>query len=123
MSPENLISLFRKTGIFPFNNKFITNDQTTPSIIYTDVQDDENDTHTEDAEDNPEENVKHTEEAENNQDENVTHTQKRLRITKIKNSKLGEINFVETRTITSVVKKPKRKFIPPYLAGDLKKKI
>jgi hypothetical protein len=45
MSPENLISSFRKTGIFPFNNKFITNDQTTHSIIYTDAQEDENDTH------------------------------------------------------------------------------
>jgi hypothetical protein len=45
MSPENLISSFRKTGIFPFNNKVITNDQTAPSIIYTDAQEDENDTH------------------------------------------------------------------------------
>jgi hypothetical protein len=45
MSPENLISSFRKTGIFPFNNKVITNDQTTHSIIYTDAQEDENDTH------------------------------------------------------------------------------
>ena len=52
MSPENLISSFRKTGIFPFNNKVITNDQTAPSIIYTDVQEDENDTHTEEAENN-----------------------------------------------------------------------
>jgi hypothetical protein len=40
------------TGIFPFNNKVITNDQTAPSIIYTDVQEDENDTHTEEAENN-----------------------------------------------------------------------
>jgi hypothetical protein len=45
MSPENLISSFRKTGIFPFNNKVITNDQTAPSIIYTDAQEDETDTH------------------------------------------------------------------------------
>jgi hypothetical protein len=43
---------FRKTGIFPFNNKVITNDQTAPSIIYTDVQEDENDTHTEEVENN-----------------------------------------------------------------------
>jgi hypothetical protein len=41
----------------------------------------------------PDENVTHTEEAENNRDENVTHThtQKRLRITKIKNSKLVKL--------------------------------
>jgi hypothetical protein len=63
MSPENLISSFRKTGLFPFNNKVIMNDQTAPSIIYTDVQEDENDTHTEDAENNPDEYVTHTEEA------------------------------------------------------------
>jgi hypothetical protein len=107
MSPENLISSFRKTGIFPFNNKVITNDQTAPSIIYTDVQEDENDTHTEEAENNQDENVTHTEEVENNQD---------------KEQQAGEINFFETRTITFVVKKPKRKFIPPYLAGDLQKK-
>ena len=61
MSPENLISSFRKTGLFPFNSKVITNDQTAPSIIYTDVQEDENDTHTEDAENNPDEYVTHTE--------------------------------------------------------------
>jgi hypothetical protein len=59
MSPENLISSFRKTGIFPFNNKVITNDQTAPSIIYTDAQE---------AENNQDENVTHTEEVENNQD-------------------------------------------------------
>jgi hypothetical protein len=94
MSPENLISSFRKTGIFPFNNKVITNDQTAPSIIYTDAQEDAN--------------VTHTEEVENNQD---------------KEQQAGEINFFETRTITFVVKKLKRKFIPPYLAGDLPKKI
>ena len=93
MSPENLISSFRKTELFPFNSKVITNDQTAPSIIYTDVQEDENDTH--------------TEEAENNQD---------------KEQQAGEINFFETRAITSVVNLPKRKFITPYLAGDLPKK-
>jgi hypothetical protein len=68
---------------------------------------DENVTHTEEAENNPDENVTHTEEVENNQD---------------KEQQAGEINFFETRAITSVVKKPKRKFIPPYLAGALPKK-
>ena len=79
-------------------------------------------THIEDAEDNPDEYVTHTEEAENNQDENVTHTEE-VENNQDKEQKAGEINFFETRTITSVVKKHKRKFIPPYLAEDLKKII
>jgi hypothetical protein len=50
---------------------------------------DENVTHTEKAENNPDENVTHTEEVENNQD---------------KEQQAGEINFFETRAITSVLK-------------------
>jgi hypothetical protein len=78
-------------------------------------------THIEDAVNNPDEYVTHTEEAGNNQDENVTHTEE-VENNQDKEQQAGEINFFETRTITFVVKKHKRKFIPPYLAGDLKNK-
>ena len=67
-------------------------------------------THIEDAVNNPDEYVTHTEEAENNQDENVTHTEE-VENNKDKEQQAGEINFFETRTITSVVKKHKRKCI------------
>jgi hypothetical protein len=67
-------------------------------------------THIEDAVNNPDEYVTHTEEAENNQDENVTHTEE-VENNQDKEQQAGEINFFETRTITFVVKKHKRKFI------------
>ena len=78
MSPENLISSFHKTGIFPFNSKVIKNDQTAPSIIYTILMfKTMKMTHTEDGENNTDECVTHThtQEVENNQDEYVTHTE------------------------------------------------
>ncbi|KAJ8302271.1 hypothetical protein KUTeg_021258 [Tegillarca granosa] len=34
MSAENLVSAFRKTGIFPFNNKAITDVDIAPASIY-----------------------------------------------------------------------------------------
>ncbi|XP_053403159.1 uncharacterized protein LOC128558274 [Mercenaria mercenaria] len=36
LTPENLISAFRRTGIFPFNNFVISDSQVAPSTIYTD---------------------------------------------------------------------------------------
>ena len=78
-------------------------------------------THIEDVVNNPDEYVTHTEEAENNQDENVTHTEE-VKNNQDREQQAGEINFFETTTITFVVKKHKRKFIPPYLAGYLKNK-
>ncbi|KAJ8319359.1 hypothetical protein KUTeg_004450 [Tegillarca granosa] len=34
LSPENLTSSFRKTGIYPFNNNIIDDSQVAPSVIY-----------------------------------------------------------------------------------------
>ncbi|XP_062567747.1 uncharacterized protein LOC134229990 [Saccostrea cucullata] len=39
LSPENLTSAFKKTGIYPFNNKVISNSEVAPSIIYEHNQD------------------------------------------------------------------------------------
>ena len=38
LCPDNLISAFRKVGIFPFNNAAITPEQVAPSTIYNETR-------------------------------------------------------------------------------------
>lgn len=115
LSAENLISAFRRTGIHPFNNNAIPDTDVAPSVIY--VQENTQQESTE-CEDEPSKVSKPS------QDE-----------TQLPNSKLQDdkepastpvtvaSDFFQKRSITKGFQpKPKKKFIPPFLSGNLLKK-
>ena len=116
LSAENLISAFRRTGIHPFNHSAIPDTDVAPSVIY--VQENAQQEPKE-CEDEPSKVSKPS------QDET----------TQLPNSKLQDdeepastpetvaSNFFQMRTITKAVQpKPKKKFVPPFLSGNLLKK-
>lgn len=102
MSPENLTSAFRKTGIHPINKDMIADSDIAPSLIYNqhDV------THQSSSHPPTASSTKpHSQNEEGEDSENS------------KNS-----TFFASRTITSVIQKPKKRFVPPFLSGSLSKK-
>ena len=127
MSPENLTSAFKKAGIFPFNNSVISVEQVAPSIIYKETEEPEPDQ--DDAAAASDANSDSTINYATLPVPVISHNSKQaLQIQKpcsppiVKNiCEKGE-DFFKKRTITSVVKKPKPKFVPPFLAGSLMKK-
>ena len=131
LSAENLISAFRKTGIHPFNNKVITDSQVAPLVIYhkKDPPPEEQDPPAEEQDPPAEDHHSietleltsstaktTTKDPENESQKEITTAEKES------SSTVGD--FFQSRTITkAVVNKPKTKFIPPFLSGNLLKKI
>ena len=138
LSEENLISAFRKTGIHPFNNKVITDSQVAPSVIYheqdpsAEAQDppaEEQDPPAEEQ-DLPAEDHHSSETLESSSSQAKTTTkdpenESQITTAEKKSSSGSTVSaFFQSRTITkAVVNKPKRKFIPPFLSGNLLKKL
>ena len=126
LTAENLISAFRKTGIYPFDNSTIADSQVAPSIIYKNQK-----------ESNAEEDTIHHLEPEpmqttasnQNTDQELSETPEistanpTEQPVKVATSESTSSDFFKDRTITTaVIKKPKRKFVPPFITGDLLKK-
>jgi hypothetical protein len=93
-SPDNIISAFRKSGIYPFDKNIITEHQTAPSTIYLDEERGDADV------------APLAEQVE-------TETSNKEPTTTAK-------SFLENRTITHIVQRPKKKFTPPLkVIGNL----
>lgn len=99
MSPENLTSAFRKTGIHPINKDMIPDSDIASSLIYNqhDV------THLSSSHPPTVSSAEpHSQNEEPEDSENST--------------------FFASRTITSVIQRPEKIFFPPFLSGNLTKK-
>ncbi|MEW8543568.1 MAG: hypothetical protein AB2693_08525 [Candidatus Thiodiazotropha sp.] len=121
LTAENLTAAFRKTGIHPFNSSVLTDSQVAPSTIYA-SQDKEQSNHEEASTEKDQETS-----AEKDQDPSAQGDQQPVSEAKetaisdkaIPTSEL----FFKNRTITAAVKnRSARKFVPPFLAGNLMKK-
>ena len=112
-SPENLSLAFKKAGIFSFNSSVITPEQVAPSIIYTktveQVQPVESDIES-DSTINYSTITNNVQESSQQQSESCTPVEE-----------ISD-NFFSARNITVVKQRPKRKFVPPFVAGSLHKK-
>ena len=127
LSPQNLISAFRKTGICPFDNKAILPDETAPSAIYvvddstapgtnnTTPTEEPETAHIPDQDDGPQTSAEGTQ----NETTEITEEPVTLNLDNC-TPEPSQSTFFESRTIRqAIVKKPKRKFVPPYIAGNL----
>lgn len=163
LSTENLVSAFRKTGVFPLNKHAITAEQVAPATIYPSAAGEASECddtapvihempviHTYQSVTVPlstsgQAGRPHDTTTTNSDPEPTTPTVRPVTVpppTSGGSSKLHDIpatylhiqlatptdqtvprltsSFIENRTIKSVVvKKPKRKFIPPFIAGNL----
>ncbi|XP_062586317.1 uncharacterized protein LOC134247943 [Saccostrea cucullata] len=122
MCPDNLISAFRKTGVFPVDPKAITDQQMAPSIIYVDA--DQPQLNVESGEPCSQGHLDHDHPSSQSRDSSLQQehaTTQPLSQTRICND---PPDFFSSRKITAVKteSKKKRKFIPPFLAGSLLKK-
>ena len=101
LSAENLQAAFKKTGIFPFQKTSISDADVAPAVIYE----------TSKTSDSPQQSTPHeTATCITNND-----SQQKLSHTDVE-------SFFSRRTVTKAIeKKPKRKFIPPFLTGSLLK--
>jgi hypothetical protein len=96
LTPENLISAFRRTGIFPFNKTNIADSQVAPSIIYKESED----------------NVKESEDETTSTNIVTTSVESQ--------NKSPATTFFSVRTIKKAVKPKQRKFVPPFkVSGNL----
>lgn len=117
-SPENITSAFRKSGIYPFNRDKITPDQVAPATIYkTSHSDPPEDTCNNVYPDG----VKLPDAQDDKYNASKTAVDSETKpspATVISGVEKG--HFFQTRTIYSVVKKPKKRFVPPYaVSGNL----
>ena len=139
LSAENLISAFLKTGIHPFNNKVITDSQVAPSVIYHKQNSpaEEQDSPAEEQDSPAEEQDPPAEDHHSIETVEITsrtaktttkdpenESQKEITTAEKESSSSSTVgDFFQSSTITkAVVNKPKRKFIPPFLSGNLLKK-
>ena len=114
LTAENLCSAFRKTGICPFNSKAVTDSQVAPSIIYPAQEDQHKDTSADKSKQDPQ--PTELTPPENNLPQTSHETKSNEQETK-------SASFFKDKTITCVIKsKPRCKFVPPFLAGNLLKK-
>ena len=124
LSPDNLISAFRKTGIHPFNSQAITESQVAPSVIYS-KETDEEPGQKQPSGDSEKEVAEHAPTMTDNQpdpDQQEAHLSN-SHVEKTPNRAPKSLDFFQSCTITkAIVKKPKAKFVPPFLAGNLLKK-
>ena len=126
VTTENLTFAFRKTGIYPFNNQFITDSQSAPATINSNGTPKTNeimrDNEIDKSNDNPGEN-ENQDNTDNQADQQQSDEQQPEVSVVPSGPRSKPADFFQARTITSVRKaKPKRKFLPPFLAGSLHKK-
>jgi len=99
LTPDNLVTAFKKTGISPFNKSAITDSKLTPLIIFTDQTETETTQMTNEPNKNDE-----------NQTPNADDTPQPLE----------ETYFFVKRTITKAIKPKPKRFVPPFkVTGNL----
>ena len=128
LTPENLTSAFKKTGIHPFNSSVITDSQVAPAVIYPEEQEETP------ADPNPQEALADTSPQESREDPNSDRHDERLGDLNEESCEpatpsettiapVAPATFFQERTIVKVVtNRRKRKFVPPVLTGNLMKK-
>ena len=113
LSPENLISAFRKTGIYPLNCSAISESEIAPSSIY--------------HQDSGDSVTMPTSIVDTQQPEPVLFTAVPLAHTHCTtNPTTSNVNttpsdFFASRNILSTINRKKRKFVPPFITGNLMK--
>ncbi|XP_048250446.1 uncharacterized protein LOC124117724 [Haliotis rufescens] len=109
MSPDNLASAFRKSGIYLFSNKTIEDLSVAPATIYphSDTGNQENEA----PPDAPP--LESTHETPGSRSDVIPPVQVP--------SASSTSQFLQERRITKVFCKPKKKFVPPFLTGNLLK--
>ncbi|MEW8548101.1 MAG: hypothetical protein AB2693_31750 [Candidatus Thiodiazotropha sp.] len=125
LSAENLISAFRKTGIYPFDRSTITESQVAPSTIYANQKkaDTEDTTSHPEPEPMPAEPINlTTEQGHVNSTPELSTPDNTEQPVKVTSESIPSEFFKERTITTAIVKKPKRKFVPPFIAGNLLKK-
>jgi hypothetical protein len=118
MRPENLMSAFRKAGVYPFNCQVITPSQVAPAVIYKAIEPTQDDStapvslH-----------VSNINAPTDKEPSSYAPVPETPNIDKLQ-SVTPAHQFFQKRTITNVVpaKKQKPKFVPPFIAGNLLKK-
>ena len=118
MSPENLQAAFRKAGVHPFSNKVVADSKLAPSTIYTSPDNK-----------NKENKVVPQNPSDSNGKEHEDKLSRTLGTRQIdpptttENQESSQPSaFFESRKITRVVNRPKKRFTPPTLDGTLSKK-
>ncbi|XP_060608620.1 uncharacterized protein LOC132760626 [Ruditapes philippinarum] len=102
-SPSNITSAFKKSGIYPFDGSQISKSDTAPSSIYSSENHDQCqglDTQVESTEKAPQ------------QPEEPSDSQETILYDE-------SVTFFAKRQINTVKQRPKKKFIPPYIMGNL----
>ena len=125
VSAENLTSAFRKTGIFPYNSKAITETQVAPATIFCTETVETNEAIVNDSQSNESPGNTDTQGHMNNQADQLMHDEQQpgVPVIPVPDSQSKPVDFFQAKTITSVIKpKQKRKFVPPFLSGSLHKK-
>lgn len=118
MSPENLSSAFKKAGIYPFNSSVISQEQVAPSVIYRATEEPDQSADADNSDADSDSTINYTEVAAWVN----SHSPKQAPSLLKSCEPNKEEDFFKKRTITNVVKKPRPKFVPPFLAGSLMKK-
>ena len=120
-SPENLSSAFKKAGIYPFNSAVITPEQVAPSLIYREENVEQEQATESDADSDSTINYSTIADSQPIIPENDLQPCQQRNISSAPVQEISE-NFFSARNITVVKQRPKRKFIPPFIAGSLLKK-
>ena len=129
MSPENLVSAFRRTGIYPFNNTAILDSEVAPATIYNVSQNASTESEHPDTPDTP---VSVFSESQlvavsdvlsetNNQHDSVAQSPKPPDDRRTLHDQTS--SFHNSRKIITVVKRMKKKFVPPFITGNLSIRI
>ena len=110
VSTENLTSAFRKTGIFPYNSKAITENQVAPATIYCTDTVETKEVIINDSQLNESPGNTDTQGNINNQADQLMHDEQQsgVPVIPVPDSQSKTVDFFQGRTITSVVK-PKQK--------------
>ena len=127
MSPENLVSAFRRTGIYPFNNTAILDSEVAPATIYNVSQNASTESEHPDTPDTP---VSVFSESQlvavsdvlsetNNQHDSVAQSPQPQPPDDRRTLHDQTSSFLNSRKIITVVKRTKKKFVPPFITGDL----
>ena len=131
LTPENLTAAFRKTGIYPFDNKVIFDSQVAPAVIYPTEQNQQTSDNSNSAkpseeksqEPPPQEVDQPPQEVDQPSQEVDQPTNSSEPVSSTAKPLVTPASFFQERTITVAVKnRTKRKFVPPVLTGNLMKK-
>lgn len=92
-SPDNIISAFRKSGIYPFDREMISETQTAPAVIYAEQ------TKKDQSKEAVTDHLQPTQHATANETPHLE-------------EKITTQSFLDSRKITTVVQRPRKKFVP-----------